>query len=1440
MKENNQIVDFHNTINNKLQGQFNIYQKKMIKNKKLREENEKKHKYGNIIKYDENSNIINDENDNKEGNKDEKFTYITNDIMNEITHFYFNTYDNKYSNVDTNEMRLKWFQTNFDNGSFLFKTLLINNLKMYQETHNIENLETEIAIIKEKHIMMSNNASMVEPHLQRQQSVDLSNQKIKTTTPTIIKYPTLERLELDNGKVAIDSDGNIIMIGDYALVDVNNTKALYKREVIGTMDMWIKEDISKLYKLIQDKKNNCISNPELNLEDESFYDFDMDKLKCVSKDAMVTSIDNLTEHHKVELQINDLQRELDYIQNIPVLIATINKEMINDRMFLITKVNNMKKHMKEKEDEIKLEEEKIKASLQTVKPCIHNQLLNKFYTIDNDYEKYMFGDTILKQFENNDYKYFNSNKDNLDNLDNLNNLDRVNNIDKHNNKYTTDETHTINDYNKFNIVNNDKNYTFCNLCDQRLLCNHYKLIISYFNKIRHNNETMDKIDYNKVINIYAIEDNGTYICNSCGYSIGNTEQLDIDEFVKGDDGGAIKIREVDKQIPIIEKDKEYINNVINTLYENDDSNKNNLMQRISIFNLMKQLCNLDMLTIKDEVEMLNFLKSYSFEKKENFARTIQKQVGNIKLDLLKKLIDSAYLNYLLSDIGARFLITLQTSSKNYKLINKFNNKNDVNSTYCNNTNIIGYPLINNSDEKDGIHYIMCLFSQMALISDYKCLNDKSFNEIKFIERLKKQVDNDNMVKDKITIALHEKSSIIENINEFDTHYTNYWRDYKPRLEYSIITWHPDKILNNANLKELNHNNSDKMLNVGKENSIYYSLTIMNKINDIIHNSVHSNKPMLLNNCCPEQYNEKQTFNYMTYFEKLNSDIPKNISLLEEVTIILSKIKNIYEQNKINIIYEPLYKPSQHILKLQFNITQDEIKDMYLKYIENGIHIGKEHIYDKYGRCILSNIKKSDIEKQSYSLQDYKRLQVSIQSGNTLINKTEESNDTIFSLIEQSEMKKIDELIENIPNLDVLKYLKNFLIKIKESETDIFDGFNTTAKPQTYRKTEKFDIYKHLRNLTDTIINEIENLVKKIISSDKNIYKYKKIMANLGDFKHLYDDYKIVNNNIEDIDIDKYAELFRYTKQEEYLQFSIKFLNDVMNQIKHNKLSNPLNKSEIRPQYRDFLRFGEKNNLFKVLNESSREIFNFSKLIKSKQNYKVLFPELVCNIIHYLNIISLSNLFNSLNTNKLTNVESELIDYDFQMSEEPNNDLKELNKELQLGLDEDSILDTEEEVNFIESIEIQNSDNLKIVYEFIITYLDYIKSNQNTYDILSETYIKHEITRFDQKKIERTLKQYKILKEEQNEELRMVLYLQMHVQKNLKLENFADTVENMLNNNMYNSSQDSVDNYEEVPEYNDDYVPNETTEKSEEYMGTVISGDNDVGDQDYDMIAVDDD
>ena len=395
------------------------------------------------------------------------------------------------------------------------------------------------------------------------------------------------------------------------------------------------------------------------------------------------------------------------------------------------------------------------------------------------------------------------------------------------------------------------------------------------------------------------------------------------------------------------------------------------------------------------------------------------------------------------------------------------------------------------------------------------------------------------------------------------------------------------------------------------------------------------------------------------------------------------------------------------------------------------------------------------------------------------------------------------------------------------------------RPEKHIKKEKFDIHKHLRNLTAIIDNEIDDLSKKIISTDKNINKYKKIMLNIGDFKILYDDYKTTNDN--DLDIDKKSLLYRYTKKEEYLQFSIKYLNDVMNQIKHKQLSNPLNKEKIRPQYRNFLKFGEKDKLFTLLGETTRTIYNFVKIIKSKEKYKVLFPELICNVLHYLNIISLSNLFNILNNNKISKVESESIDYNFQIPDEVNPDLIQLNKELNLGLDDDTILDTEEDVNFIESIEIKSSDNVKTIYSFILSYLDYITINQSTYDTLSETYIKSEIRSFDQKTIERTLKQYKILKEENNEELRRYLYLQMNVYKRIEYSNLANEVEKLLDEGLFVSNQDSIDTYDETVAYNENYNPdNDYNYINEEPMGHVISADDDVGDQDYDAIAVDDD
>ena len=407
IKKHQKLIEFHTKLDTKLKTKFDVYMKKVVKEKKEKEENEKKYK----------NRIISDINDKKANT----FKYITNDIMDELSAFYFNSYDNKNINIDNDEIRLKWFKTNFDNGQFVFHTILINYLKMYQESHSIENLETELALIKEKHIMMRTNASINQPnkstpHNQSNQSnqSNLYQPSFKKTQPSIIQYPNKERLEKDNYKEVIDSDGNVILVGDYALVKEDNTRKLYKRSLVGNSEMWTSEDLATLYKLIQDKRNNCIETPELNLQDESLYDLDLDSLKCIEKDYIEENINNMNEEQlKVELQINDLQKELDYVKNIPIIIASINKEMTHLRLNLINKVNSEKLSIKNNEDKLKKDEEIIKNTLKTIKPCIHFKLTDKFHQISQNYEKYIIGNIILDHFENTEYNYNKSNATNL-------------------------------------------------------------------------------------------------------------------------------------------------------------------------------------------------------------------------------------------------------------------------------------------------------------------------------------------------------------------------------------------------------------------------------------------------------------------------------------------------------------------------------------------------------------------------------------------------------------------------------------------------------------------------------------------------------------------------------------------------------------------------------------------------------------------------------------------------------------------------------------------------------------------------------------------------------------------------------------------------------------------------------------------------------------------
>ena len=68
----------------------------------------------------------------------------------------------------------------------------------------------------------------------------------------------------------------------------------------------------------------------------------------------------------------------------------------------------------------------------------------------------------------------------------------------------------------------------------------------------------------------------------------NTEVQDLDDFAKGEDAFRNKTREITEDTPLIEKQKQYIDNLIQKLVDEEpDADTNDLQQKINIFKLLK-------------------------------------------------------------------------------------------------------------------------------------------------------------------------------------------------------------------------------------------------------------------------------------------------------------------------------------------------------------------------------------------------------------------------------------------------------------------------------------------------------------------------------------------------------------------------------------------------------------------------------------------------------------------------------------------------------------------------------------------------------------------------------------------------------------------------------------------------------------------------------------
>ena len=117
-----------------------------------------------------------------------------------------------------------------------------------------------------------------------------------------------------------------------------------------------------------------------------------------------------------------------------------------------------------------------------------------------------------------------------------------------------------------------------------------------------------------------------------------------------------------------------------------------------------------------------------------------------------------------------------------------------------------------------------------------------------------------------------------------------------------------------------------------------------------------------------------------------------------------------------------------------------------------------HIFDRFGRCLLSNENINDIKQKTYSAQDFTRIQNYISNANQVdvskyIKSLEEDakladkssntvNDYYMANMAQLEIKYLTEIRDTIPKMENMGYLTDYIEKIIEAMQNLL-GIKTT-------------------------------------------------------------------------------------------------------------------------------------------------------------------------------------------------------------------------------------------------------------------------------------------------------------------------------------------------------------------------------------------------------------
>ena len=997
-------------------------------------------------------------------NKNTKKYFKNNDYF--LSDFFINNADitkiyGKYLHLNKPEdnigLRLKWIESQKDNGKLYYLNVLLLKYNEFKNNYNIKYISDKIDELNKLH-------NEIEKNFKKEKNINNKNKssKIYKYQAYIVSdkdaqdgFKNLKSTLLDN--TVIFYKDNLFMWKDGKKTEFKdleeNTMALVDDSIyIWQKNEWYKSDAVPKYdniKYLCELNNIDINNIKL----DSLQSIYRDGSGCYSKlyYRFEESYMQINEYLEKFRQLESYIKNDDYLSSINNKIASLKIKYYSSRLIETINVGNKVNDTVNDTVANTVNDAVNDAVNDTVNDNDKNDLLSKLikmiFNINNYYLKLEFIYNLIE-------------KDGL-----------LIGYDIYSKKYNR----------KMGI------------------CGHYY----YFKKINYADNADIKTDLiNEMVSTYS--DGGesekeSHVCKNCGEFLIGNEYDDTEGF--SESGSLKKSREIWKFDTIKsdaeEKDLvEYMKDSIINITTDDRYFKEVLLKfglsindvdealSISTFitkNLYSKsgvtLPNTELINvIIDCMQKIKTIIPYSIFKSKEIKKYKDKGLSIPEIEG-KDLIKDAYLKYLKlrksTIITSRFLISIQTAIP--ELIRS--SKTTVCPFYSFNSN-------------EGIEYMACILEEMKVVllkdktKSFEILKvglEESYKDLKQLTHIKefyknKQIYDTEMQQKKDELKFTEEDTFNTELIEPEKLSTN----YEKTLE------------NTTNITDFYKLKNELMIQLN-----YFAKKIKRVVGDYIGSSALSDaySGVLETSCCTE-YADK-FIDY--YFQiELESNIPLK-KIIDESVQDFNYTQYFVTKGSIHrfILYDPRKFDGIHnraIVDDQIHTSESLIKAVFEVFVDKGIYTGTMREYSGNPNNLIdikTGLTKKEILEKNYTIQEYQTLLKNIESHNikyyTVNKRFEFEKSTLDKLKKESEIdklnKEIDLLVKNVvsilnkPKESIPKYIKllrNF------SVTEI----NKNEEPMTKREIIKANEQNN-KNKLSYIKNFYITKLKKYISIIKN-------------------------------------------------------------------------------------------------------------------------------------------------------------------------------------------------------------------------------------------------------------------------------------------------------------------------------------------------------------------